>query len=118
MKTNKALKFDSQKEPLDLLPYEAIQEIAKVLQAGAVKYSRGNWSGGINYSRCLSAALRHIHQFNSGQDRDEETSTIHLANAICNLMFVLYYMENNMTEFDDRWAIQAKKLRKQRTKKK
>ena len=37
-----AVKHDSSKLPWDLLPYDAIEDIVKVLQYGAKKYSAHN----------------------------------------------------------------------------
>ena len=93
---------------MDLLPYESLEEIAKVLAAGEQKYGTANWTGGIRMRRLLSAALRHIGQFNSGQDLDEETQTIHLANAACNLLFAIW-MYKHRPDMDDRWAKEIKK---------
>lgn len=96
------LKFDQNKAPMELLPYESLEEIAKVLAFGAKKYERANWANGINQSRLISAALRHIGQFNSGEDYDKESETLHLANAACNLLFAIW-MYKNKPDMDDRW---------------
>lgn len=63
----------------------------------------GNWAKGIEMRRLLSAAMRHIGQFNSGQDLDEESQTLHIANAACNLLFAIW-MYKNKPELDNRWA--------------
>lgn len=97
-------KFDSDKVPLDLIPSEALFEIGRVLQAGAKKYERANWTKGIEMSRLISAAMRHILQFNDGQDKDIECDTNHLANAAVNLMFGIW-MYKNRPDLDDRWAV-------------
>lgn len=99
----KAMKFDSDKAPLDLIPYEAQEEIAKVLGFGAKKYARGNFTKGLEYSRLIAAALRHLNQFNSGEDKDPESGLSHIAHAGCMIAFLLY-MEKNKPEMDDRWA--------------
>ena len=99
----KGIKFDSEKPPMDLIPYDALVEIAKVLAAGEKKYGTANWQNGIEMRRLISAALRHIGQFNSGEDLDEETETIHLANAATNLMFAIW-MFKNRKDLDNRWA--------------
>lgn len=98
------MKFDNGKEPLDLIPYEALKEIAKVLDFGGKKYNYFNWLSGIQYRRLISAAFRHINKFNSGENIDDETKTNHLANAICSLMFILHYESNKKLykKFDDR----------------
>lgn len=100
---SKAIKYDSSKPKHDLLPYEALDEIAKVLTAGEVKYAAGNWANGIEMRRLISAAYRHLGLFNSGEDFDNETNTLHIANACVNLMFAIY-MYKNKPELDDRWA--------------
>lgn len=106
--SEKGLKFDSQKVPLDLLPYEALEEIGKVLAAGERKYGTANWAAGIELRRLLAAALRHIGQFNAGEDMDEETQTLHIANAACNLMFAIW-MFKNRPDLDNRWTKNIKK---------
>lgn len=98
----KGVKFDQSKAPMDLLPYEALEEVAKVMQAGEQKYGTANWANGIHTRRLISAALRHIGQFNAGEDYDEETMTLHLANATCNLLFAIWMMKMR-PEFDNRW---------------
>lgn len=97
------VKYDSAKPPMDLIPYEALEEIAKVLAAGEQKYGTANWTSGIEMRRLLSAAMRHIGQFNSGEDLDEETQTLHIANAATNLMFAIW-MYKNRPDLDNRWA--------------
>ena len=102
MKSNKGIKLDSGKAPLDLIPYEAEEAVAQVFAFGLKKYTRANWAEGISYSRLLSACLRHIGKFNKGQDLDEESGLNHIAHAACNLVMLLWMIENR-SDFDDRW---------------
>jgi hypothetical protein len=95
-------KFDNNKIPLELIPSEALFEIGKVLDAGRKKYGTANWAKGIEISRLLGASMRHIMQFNAGEDMDEETGTLHVANAACNLLFAIWMMKNR-PDMDDRW---------------
>lgn len=96
-------KFDSSKAPMDLIPYESLQEIALVLAVGEKKYGTANWANGIEMRRLLSAAMRHIGQFNSGEDLDEETQTLHIANAATNLIFAIW-MYKKRPDLDNRWV--------------
>jgi hypothetical protein len=41
------------------LPYEAIEALAKLYEAGAKKYAKDNWKKGIPFSRYLDSLLRH-----------------------------------------------------------
>jgi hypothetical protein len=101
--SDKGEKLDQGKPPLDLIPYEALEEIARVLDFGAKKYARANWAKGIEYSRLISGILRHVNSFNAGQDVDPETGISHMAHAGCGIMFLLY-MEKNRPDMDDRWV--------------
>lgn len=102
---DEGLKYDSAKVPMDLLPYDSLEEIAKVLAFGAQKYDKANWAKGIQISRLIAASIRHIYQFNRGEDKDSESNTLHLANACCNLMFAIW-MYKNRPDLDDRWEKQ------------
>lgn len=101
-------KFDQEKPPLDLIPYDSLVEIGNVLKFGAEKYDRANWANGINYSRLIAAALRHINQFNNGEDCDNETELSHIAHAATNLIFLLW-MQKNRPDLDNRWVNEVKK---------
>ncbi len=109
-------KFDSEKEPLDLLPPEALFEIGRVLAAGKKKYGTANWAKGIAISRLLAAALRHIFKYLMGEDLDSETKTLHTANAAVNLMFAIW-MVKNRPELDDRWIKGVKHVTNPRSRK-
>jgi hypothetical protein len=101
-------KFDNGKPQIDLIPYEAIEEIAKVLTFGCEKYGEANWANGIEMRRLLSAAYRHLGKFNAGEDIDDESQTIHLANAAANLCFAIW-MYKNRPDLDNRWIKGVKK---------
>ncbi len=89
--TNKmgALKYDSNKPGMDLLPVKAKQAVARVFDFGAKKYARHNWRSGFGYSRLIAAAERHLDAFNDGEDLDEESGESHLAHACCCIMMLL-----------------------------
>lgn len=85
--TPQGLKYDNSKEPLSLLSRVWLIGVAKVMGFGAKKYTAHNWRGGIERSRLVSAALRHILAYNEGEDVDSETGLNHLDHASCCLMF-------------------------------
>ena len=101
---DKAKKFDEGKLPLELLPSESLEEIAKVLQFGAAKYDSWNWTNGLKWSRCLGATLRHLYKWARGIDVDEESGISHLAHAGCNILFLLWYSKYKK-ELDDRFIV-------------
>lgn len=97
-----ALKFDTDKLPLNLLSTEAMNQTAAVLKFGADKYAEHNWRKGFAWSRPLAAAMRHLTAFNDGEDKDPESGLSHLAHAACCIMFLLEF-EKTHRELDDRY---------------
>lgn len=85
-----ALKFDRDKNRLDLIPAEAIEKIGNVFTYGAQKYSAENWRKGfLDLGRLLAATLRHINAYQQGESIDPESGLPHLAHAATDLMMLL-----------------------------
>lgn len=108
-KPNQGIKHDQQKIRWDLIPYDAVNEIAKVLTFGAAKYEARNWEKGMNWSRAFGALQRHLTRWFHGQDKDKETRLTHLANAGCCLFFLLAW-ELRQVGTDDRPKLDPKLL--------
>ena len=98
------VKHDQDKPRIDLIPPQAIKDIAEVLTYGAKKYDAHNWrdNGGLAYSRVYAAAQRHLLSFWDGQSLDEETGMSHLAHAACCIVFLMSY-ETEDNGKDDRY---------------
>lgn len=96
------LKLDHGKPPLSLVDRYAIEQIGQVLAFGARKYAAHNWREGIQYSRLLDAAMRHLYAFADGEDLDAESGLSHIAHAGCCVVFLLG-MINAKPEMDDRY---------------
>ena len=95
-------KFDEGKTRWDLFPYDALEEVGKVLTYGATKYADRNWEKGIRYGRCFGGLMRHARAWWMGEDLDPETGLSHLAHAICCALFLLSFTLRGQREFDDR----------------
>lgn len=82
-------KADLGKPRMELLPLEAICEVAKVMTFGANKYTDGGWRhvpDGIR--RYEGAMLRHLMQ-EEFEEIDDETGELHAAAVACNALFRL-----------------------------
>jgi len=88
-----AQNYDEGKIPLQLLPPEALFEIAKGLQFGAEKYSDPyNWRKGMEWGRTFGSLKRHLEKWWGGEDIDEESGVHHLGLAGCRLLFLISYV--------------------------
>jgi hypothetical protein len=94
-------KDDADKLPWHLLPGDALEEVVKVLQFGAVKYGEHNWAKGMRWSRPWSALMRHAWAWWRGQDKDPETGLSHMAHCCCCVLFILAF-EKRKVGTDDR----------------
>jgi len=101
LKNASGIKYDAGKPKLSYLPYDALVEVAKVMEFGAQKYDKHNYKKGMEYTRLIDAAFRHLHQFNDGQDLDEESHLNHISHCISNLLMLLW-MVKHKPEMDNR----------------
>ena len=79
----------------DLLPWEAIHEVAVHCEQGALKYGERNCERGIPIHSLIDSALRHLSLYMQGQD-DEP----HLRAAAWNILFALW-TERRQPEMQD-----------------
>lgn len=99
--TDEGIKLDSEKPDLSLIPKEALDGIATALGYGAKKYNRNNYKKGLEYTRLVAAAMRHISAFNSGKDNDDESGLNHIDHALATLA-MLKWMIVNKKDMDNR----------------
>lgn len=95
-------KKDEGKPRWELVGWDAIEGLVKVLTMGAKKYQARNWELGIEYGRVYGAILRHLTAFWRGESTDPESGLSHLDHALCELMFLSSYEKRGMKSFDDR----------------
>jgi len=98
-----ALKFDAGKPDLSQVSWELVEGLSKVRMFGEKKYARDNWKKGFKITRSLSACLRHIFKFLSGETFDQESGLNHLFHATACLEHAVWDMKHN-PENDDRYS--------------
>ena len=110
----KGKRFNKGKLRYELISNIALKELAKVYTNGAEKYTEydddgnmifdgsNNWKNGLLWMDCIASAKRHIEKFIEGTDVDEETNTLHLANACWNLMTIVDFYKS-FPQGDDRY---------------
>jgi hypothetical protein len=95
------IKHDSGKIRMELLSPIALEEMAKVMTAGALKYGDDNWRNGLSWRRVFGALMRHAWAYWRGENLDPETGISHMAHCGCCVMFLLEYAKTHI-ELDDR----------------
>jgi len=85
------IKHDEGKLPLHLLPFDALECIAEILDFGMKKYAPRNWEKGMDWSRVYRATLSHMFKWWMRAGPDEETGKSHLWHAGCCILFLITY---------------------------
>jgi len=84
------LKYDNDKIDFTLLPWDSVEQIVRVLEFGAQKYSRENWRYVPDAKhRYTKAALRHLIAYSKGEIDDPESCMPHLAHLGCCILFLM-----------------------------
>jgi hypothetical protein len=75
----------------DLIPADALWELARVFGRGAKKYAERNWERGYNWGFSYGALQRHLNKFWMGEEIDEESGLPHLAHAAWHCLVLLAF---------------------------
>lgn len=99
-------KNDKGKARISLLSAPWLMGVARVATHGANRpeYGPHNWRNGIDLSRLLDGAQRHLWAFIGGEDVDDDTRECHLLNASCMIMFA-YETWLRRKDLDDRFKL-------------
>jgi len=85
-------KFDEGKLKWGLLPWEAVEQIVRVLQHGDQKYGDpDNWKRVTPSSRYFDATMRHLVAWKQGERKDPDSGLPTLAHAATSLLFLLWH---------------------------
>jgi hypothetical protein len=85
----------------DLVPSEALWELAEHYGYGATKYDDHNWRKGYAWSLSFAALQRHAWKFWAGEDVDPESGSHHLAAVAFHALALLTFAHTH-PEKDDR----------------
>lgn len=82
----------------DLLPFFAIERLAKHFENGAIKYDANNWRKGIPTTRFFDSAMRHLAKYAMGY-RDEDHLVAVAWNILC-LVETQHMIKNGILPMD------------------
>lgn len=86
-----AMRFSEDKMRFDLLPIEALVELTRVYQMGALKYDDDNWRKGMSWRKVYRPIFSHLFKWLSGEAVDKETGCHHLAMVAWNALTLVVY---------------------------
>jgi hypothetical protein len=85
-----------------ILAMKGLDDVARVGEFGAKKYSQWNYMVGGQYMRFLGSCSRHLTAFIRGEDRDAESGLPHLAHMIYDGLMLLEWAHRGVGT-DDRY---------------
>ena len=77
-----------------------IEEIAKAMDHGDVKYGYKNWHDYKDINELMSALGRHYYKCCNGEILDKETMLNHLAQVGSNAMMIMYLIDNDIIKVE------------------
>ena len=89
--TSEGLRYNQGKMRWDLLPMDALNEVAKVATYGASKYEPRNWEKGLSWSACFASFMRHFYARCTGEVIDPESGCMHTAHMAWNALAILAF---------------------------
>ena len=104
-----AKKDDAGKLRYDLIPPDALREVALVYTIGADKYGDNNYLGGLNYSRVIGAMMRHLEAFRCRESYDPDGQH-HLASVAWFALTLIAYEQRGLGTDDRPYLTLSEKL--------
>lgn len=98
--------METHKPKLSMITRVGLDQLARVYEMGANKYTRDGWRSGLPWTAVADAALRHIYAFLDGEDLDEESGLPHMAHAAWNCLTLVDFMLTH-PEYDDRYKTRS-----------
>lgn len=90
-------------ERFDLLPWDALEEVARVYAYGAKKYADRNWEKGYPWGWSFQALIRHASRWMCGETYDKETGLHHMAHACFHCLALVTYAIREVGKDDRPW---------------
>jgi hypothetical protein len=100
---NSGGKKGTKPERYDLLPWDVLDEVARLYEFGTHKYDDHNWRKGFKWSLSFAALMRHARAFWEGEDTDPETQCHHLASVVFHALALMWFQAHEKGT-DDRYV--------------
>jgi hypothetical protein len=97
LRNKKGLKFAQGKIRYDLIPPEALKQVAAAFTFGSLKYEPENWKN-LTEQDAVASIMRHVEAHRSGQLIDPDSGVAHLGCVMAQACFVLWYRRAELNE--------------------
>lgn len=94
-------------ERYELIPWDAMNAVARVYAKGAIKYDDHNWRKGIPFGDHYAALMRHAVAFWEGEELDEDGEP-HMAHVVFHALALIKAPAEH-PEMDNRYTTQQEK---------
>lgn len=102
MSNENGLRYNDGKPRWALVDFDALEDMVKVLEFGALKYDDNNWKKGLKTTEVCESLMRHLTAFLAGENNDSDSGLPHAGHIMCNAMFLSYMMKYK-PDFDTRF---------------
>jgi hypothetical protein len=104
---DKALRYNTAKPRMDLLPWDALVALAEHFTVSCSKYPARNWEKGLKWNEgCAASMARHLAAWSQGEDIDPENGQYHDVAMLWNAITLVAHRLRNLGE-DDRPVFKA-----------
>lgn len=93
---NEGLRYNTGKPRFDLLPPDALEDLAQLYTMGAAKYAERNWERGMDWGKCFASLMRHAWAWARGEDTDPETGLDHMTHVAWNALALVAYRKRGI----------------------
>lgn len=93
---------DAKPEAYHLIPWDLMDEVARVYGYGASKYTPQNWRKGYPVSLSVASAFRHLTAIARGEDIDPESGMAHYGHLVFHALAIAGILRDHPDK-DDRW---------------
>lgn len=90
-KSTTGLRYNEGKLPWHLVDFRALKSMVEVLKYGKAKYDEDQWKKGLSLKEIRDSFIRHMIEWNAGNEVDEESGLSHIGHMMCNLLFYEYF---------------------------
>jgi hypothetical protein len=102
-----AARFDEGKPKMELVPWGAIDAMARVFGFGLKKYGPWNWAKGFPWLQPYASLMRHLKAWHEGEDYDQESGLSHLDHAIANIAMLIEFRDRGTGTDNRRHVVEA-----------